>query len=221
MNQNQSTTSAPLTNREYKSSVFTMYYSLPSNAADLYGTKDQPAERILKLSDSYLEKTDSPMLELIVKMINIDPSANHPMLRQCRTIYEYATFIQIIRDYINRGKHRTSAITEAMKDCLNNGIMVDFIHEHGSEVINMLFTEFNMDDALEVRGEERFAEGKAEGKADEIRIIRRKLSTGFSIQALAEFLELDESYISQIDLLCKDHPDDSDIQIAQRYLNIQ
>ncbi len=310
MDQKQPIISTTPSNREYKSSAFTTYYSVPQNAADLYralskketiqpedieyttlegvifmarkndlaftaenkvlvigehqstlnlnmplrsaiyygrtmerlipprdiyktnrifiptpefyvfynGTKDQPGERILKLSDSYLEKTDFPMLELNVKMININPSANHPLLKQCRTIYEYATFIQRIRDYIDQGEHRTSAITEAMKDCLNSGIMVDFIQKHGSEVVNMLFTEFNMEDALEVRGEERYAEGKAEGKADVICIIRRKLASGVSIQSLAEFLELEESYIAQIDTLCKEYPAETDVQIAQRLL---
>ena len=40
---------------------------------------------------------------------------------------------------------------------------MDFLKEHGSEVVNMLFTEFNMDDALRVRGEECFEEGLEKG----------------------------------------------------------
>lgn len=47
------------------------------------GTQKQPAERILKLSDAFLEKTDSPMLQLKVRMININPSAGHPILQKC------------------------------------------------------------------------------------------------------------------------------------------
>ena len=51
----------------------TKQISIPTPEFYLFynGTRDQPAERILRLSDAYLEKTDTPMLELMVKMINI------------------------------------------------------------------------------------------------------------------------------------------------------
>ncbi|MBT9778083.1 hypothetical protein GPL15_16405 [Clostridium sp. MCC353] len=40
---------------------------------------------------------------------------------------------------------------------------MEFLREHGTEASNMLFTEFNMEDALEVRGEEKFEEGMEKG----------------------------------------------------------
>ena len=118
------------------------------------GSEEQPTEKILRLSDSYLEKMEEPMLELKVKMININPSANHPILQQSRSIYEYSWFVQRIRDYILMGKSRDDAISITLRECQEKGIMLDFIEEHGSEVHNMLFTEFNIDDAKEVWYEE-------------------------------------------------------------------
>lgn len=190
------------------------------------GTRSQPAEQILKLSDAYLEKTDSPMLELKVKMININPDINHPILQECRPLFEYSRFIQMIRDYMELGANRDEAIAEAMEMCMQDGIMVDFIKTYGTEVRNMLFTEFNMEDALEVRGEERYAEGRSqgrtegriEGKADEIRLIRRKLDKKMSVQEVAALFELDEAYIARIEEFCRKYPEDTDIQIAARYL---
>lgn len=195
------------------------------------GTKEQPAERLLKLSDSYLEMADAPMLELKVKMININPSVMHPILKDSRCLYEYSAFIQNIRDYLQAGASRDSAIQQAMRDCLAKGIMTDFIHDHGSEVINMLFTEFNLEDALEVRGEEQFAEGKAEGmkaglaaglaqgKSGEIHIIRRMHTRNLSAGETAALLELNESYIAQIYALCDAYPNADDTEIAALYLN--
>lgn len=127
------------------------------------GSKDFPGEKILKLSDAYLEKADPPMLELIVKVININLPANHPILERCRPLYEYSFFIQTIRDYINEGKSRDEAIIQAMADCEREGIMTGFLKEHGTEAVNMLFTEFNMEDALDVRFEEGQKEGLKEG----------------------------------------------------------
>ncbi len=104
------------------------------------------------------------MLELKVKVINVNLPVNHPLLENCRPMYEYSWFIQHIRNHTAEGKSLDEAITQAIRDCEREGILVDFLREHGSEVVNMLFTEFNMDDALRVRGEERFEEGLEQGR---------------------------------------------------------
>ena len=133
------------------------------------GDRDFPAEKILKLSDAYLEKTEPPMLELTVRVININLPSNHPILERCRPLYEYSWFIQRIKDYLSAGNNRDEAILRAMEDCQQAGVMTDFLREHGSEAVNMLFTEFNMEDALEVRGEEKYAEGQKAGMAQGMR----------------------------------------------------
>ncbi len=141
------------------------------------GIANYPEEKILKLSDAYIENRDEPMLELKVKVINVNLPVNHPLLERCRPMYEYSWFIQRIRDHIAESMGRDEAITQAILDCEREGIMVEFLKEHGTEAVNMLFTEFNMEDALRVRGEECFEEGKQEG-------LKEGLLSG--IQALAE-----------------------------------
>lgn len=148
----------------YKSSLL----KIPTPEFYLFynGSQTQPAEKILKLSDAYLDKTDIPMLELTVRMININPLLNHPLLKESRCIYEYASFIQSIRNYIEEDYGRDQAISAAMEQCISEGIMVDFIQKHGSEVRNMLFTQFNLEDAKEVWREEAYEEGMEAGIRD-------------------------------------------------------
>lgn len=124
------------------------------------GNKNFPKEKILKLSDAYLEKTDQPMLELSVKVININFPSNHPILGKCRPLYEYSWFIQQIKVYLTQEYNRDEAIIKAMRDCIQMGYMTEFLREHGTEAVNMLFTEFNMEDALEVRYEEGMTKGE-------------------------------------------------------------
>ena len=74
------------------------------------------------------------------------------------------------------------------------GIMTDYIQKHGSEVRNMLFTEFNLDDAKEVWEEEAREEGrirgKAEGKEEKLaEQICRKLRKQKNPETIAEELE--------------------------------
>ena len=80
-------------------------------------------------------------------------------------MYEYSWMVQRVRDYQYAGEVREDAITKALQDCIDEDIMADFIREHGSEVYNMLFTQFNMEDAEKVWKEEAYKAGRSEGLA--------------------------------------------------------
>ncbi|MBD5528052.1 MAG: Rpn family recombination-promoting nuclease/putative transposase [Lachnospiraceae bacterium] len=124
-----------------------------------------PTEKILRLSDAYLDKTEHPMLELEVKVININLASGHRLLKECRPMYEYSWFIQQIKDYLAAGWSRDDAIAQAVRDCLDEGIMAEFMQEHGTEAVNMLYTQWNWDDAMEVEREEAYEDGVEAGKA--------------------------------------------------------
>lgn len=70
----------------------------------------------MRLSDTYLEKTDTPMLELTVRVININLPADHPLLKKCRPMFEYSWFMNCIRERQDSGQSRDEAIIGAMKD---------------------------------------------------------------------------------------------------------
>ena len=163
------------------------------------GDEQFPSEKILKLSDSYLVNIPEPMLELSTKVININLPVNHKILGQCRPLYEYSWFIERIKEYIRRGMDRDAAIKYTVKDCEKNGVMTEFMREHGSEVSNMLFTQFNMEDALRVNYEEGFEEGEKKGEA--LRLIKQvciKLQKEKTANVIAEELEADLDQIKQI-----------------------
>ncbi|MCI8725929.1 MAG: Rpn family recombination-promoting nuclease/putative transposase [Hungatella sp.] len=168
------------------------------------GSGTFPSEKILRLSDAYLEKEGSPMLELTVKVININLPENHSILKKCRPLYEYAWFIQRIRDYMGQGQERDAAIVHAVEDCEREGILADFVRKYGTEAINMLFTQFNMDDALEVRYEEGVEEGRAEGELLKlIKLVCRKLEKGKRADEIAEELEEEQKIIASICTVAK------------------
>jgi hypothetical protein len=55
------------------------------------------------------------------------------------------------------------AIEAAIKSCVKRNILVYFLENHGSEVLNMLFTEWNQDDAIAVAREEALEDGMEKG----------------------------------------------------------
>jgi hypothetical protein len=71
---------------------------------------------------------------------------------------EYSAFVATAREYQKTMSLR-KALGAAIDYCIDNGILVDFLSQHGSEVRNMLFAEWKLKDALVVAGEEAREEG--------------------------------------------------------------
>ena len=175
------------------------------------GSREVPEEKVLKLSDGYIAETEEPMLELKVRMININLPVGHKVLKECGPLYEYAWFIERVRVHLHDGMDRDAAVTLAVKDSVREDIFSDFVKKHGSEVENMLYTQFNMDDALEVRYEEGLEEGLERGLEQGIqqglsqgerrlmiRLVCGKLRRGESPEKIAEDLLADREEIDRI-----------------------
>ena len=143
------------------------------------------------------------MLELEVKVININLSSGHQLLEQCRPMYEYSWLIQRIKDYLAKEWSRDEAIVQALKDNREKGMLVEFVQKYGSEAINMLYTQFNLEDAKEVWQEEAYEEGRDAGRAEgecKTLIVQacKKKAKGLSLQETAAQLESDEVEIRRI-----------------------
>ena len=176
---------------------FYMFYS---------GTKEMPDEKVLKLSDGYIAKTQEPMLELKVKMVNINLPTGHRLLQGCLPLYEYSWFIERIRTYLQSDDmDRDTAVTLAVQDSVREGIFADFVREHGTEVQNMLYTQFNMDDALEVRYEEGVEDGIEQGmERGERRLLVRQVCGKLQMREAPEKIAADLlTDREEIDRICR------------------
>jgi hypothetical protein len=120
------------------------------------GPDEYPDESIMKLSDCFEkeEKHDILGLELQVRVYNINKGRNSWLAEQSESLGGYATFIDKAREYKKTGLELNVALEQAVKWCINHGYLPDFLKLHSSEVINMLLTEWNWDDAKEVWQEE-------------------------------------------------------------------
>lgn len=130
------------------------------------GTRNYPKEKTLKLSDAFLVAQNPPELELNIKVININYEKNHTIIQQCQYLKEYSYFISVVKTYLEKGLKLNDAIINAVKTCINENIMKEFLQKNASEVINMLFTEFDMDTAKKIWKEEAREEGREEGKRE-------------------------------------------------------
>ena len=125
------------------------------------GKKPFPAEATLKLSDIFekpqdleLPKKTHPLLELEVKVININEGVNDTVVSRCKKLAEYSAFIAKAYSFLEEFKDKEKAIKEAVLYCQKHGILKEFLELYASEVLNMLLTEWNMEDAIAVAREE-------------------------------------------------------------------
>ena len=125
------------------------------------GKKEQPEKQILKLSDAFIEKSDIK-LEVIVKIININYGKSK-ILEKSENLNGYSYFIYDIQKYLDDGLPLKEAIKKAIQDCIKQNVLKNFLEANGSEVINMLYTEFDIDVAKEVWQEEAMQQGIEKG----------------------------------------------------------
>ena len=79
---------------------------------------------------------------------------------------EYSYFISVVRTYLEKDLELNDAIIQAVKICIDKNVMKEFLEKNSSEVINMLFTEFDMNTAKEIWKEEAREEGRKEGRKE-------------------------------------------------------
>ena len=79
------------------------------------------------------------------------------------TLSGYAAFTASVRRYLETGWELAEAIGQAVKDCVEKGILAEFLQANASEVINMLTAEFKMEEAVKVWKEEGIEEGIERG----------------------------------------------------------
>lgn len=167
------------------------------NGVQKLGEKD----RTLKLSDAFIDG-DTQNLELVVKVIDVNDGGDVEVIKRSKTLEEYAKFIAIVREFEETHGKKT-ALEEAVKHCINKGILKEFLSTHGSEVVNMLFTEFNLDDAKRVWREEGEAVGRVEGEAvgeqrRAINMAKKMLSYNEPIEKIIDYTGLTAEEIENL-----------------------
>jgi predicted transposase/invertase (TIGR01784 family) len=132
----------------------------------LYNGQDNyPKEQIVKLSDAFIDLSpgEMPQLELTAKVLNINYDKNPEMVSKDQTLEGYSYFVYLVKEYSAEGLNLEDSIKKAMELCIRLDKLKDFLKQHGTEVINMLMSEWNMEDALRIRAEEAKEEGIEKG----------------------------------------------------------
>ena len=122
------------------------------------GRKEEAEYQELKLSDAFKksEFSGQAALECRVIMLNINLGHNKELFENCRILWEYAYFINEVRENQKKGSSIEAAVRQAQKSCIEQDILKEFLEKNSAEVSDVILEEFN---------EEQYAEGlREEGK---------------------------------------------------------
>jgi predicted transposase/invertase (TIGR01784 family) len=168
------------------------------------GNAKYPDHKELRLSNAFkgikgLKMADAIPLELKVQVYNINHGHNTEILKKCETLDNYSFLIDKIREYQKKRIKLEEAIKNAIKYCIENNILKEYLEKHGSEAYNMIFSEWIWDEALEVAHEEGWEDGleegmekgREEGREEGIEFTARNaLSKGIPVQTVQEITGL-------------------------------
>ncbi len=159
------------------------------------GRQKQPEIRKMKLSDMYEVQTEEISLELIVTQYNINKGYNEELMQRCPTLFQYMEYTDRVRRYCEEVDLK-QAVLKAVEECIEEGILRDFLLKNKAEVINMTIYEY--DEELHKRTllregyEDGFSDGEATGKI----LVLHEL--GWKISDIAEKIGMEEEKVQEI-----------------------
>ena len=178
----------------------------------------------IRLSHMYEIPTDNPELELKVRVININKDVH--ILNKCKTLRDYMTFVNKVRFKMGvEGDNVRIAVTEAMNECIDEDILVDFFEQHREEVVEVSIYDYDEEEVRRVLAEEyaqeyaqkvakevsekAFAEGEQSGRQlNLINQVIKKVKKSKTLETIASELEEEEADIKPIyDAVVSSAPD--------------
>ncbi len=162
------------------------------------GWEPQPERREYRLSDAYITKDKDVSLELVVTQLNINQGFNDELMEKCPDLFQYMQYVSKIREY-NKEMPLEAAVTRTVDECINEGILKEFLLQNKAEVVSMTIFEYDAELHMKMEREEAFEDGYTQGETEKlITLICRKKRKSKTPEVIAEELEEDLEQVKRI-----------------------
>ena len=120
--------------------------------------------KTLKLSDSFQAPPKENSLELVVNFVNLEYNTDSEILQRSPSLLGYSKLLYYIKTAAKaNGGDLKSAIDTSVKQCMEEGLIEDFLRKHSREVTGMLFNEITVEEFAEIRAREAYEDGEKSG----------------------------------------------------------
>ena len=161
-------------------------------------------------------------------MLNVNDGHSSDLMEHCRTLKEYAQYVARVRKYAaKQDVSLEEAVTRAVDECIEEGILAEFLLKNKTEVIKVSIYEYDKEfeekklrkaeyeagrqDGIEIGRQDGIEIGRQDGieigRQDGIeigkrilleKIIKKKLKKGKSTGQIADELEEDINIIQKV-----------------------
>ena len=108
--------------------------------------------------------TKENSLELVVKFVNLNYNTDSEVLQRSPSLLGYSKLLYYIKTAAKaNGGDLKSAIDTSVKQCMEEGLIEDFLRKHSREVTGMLFNEITVEEFAEIRAREAYEDGEKSG----------------------------------------------------------
>ena len=161
-------------------------------------------------------------------ILNVNDGHSSDLMEHCRTLKEYAQYVARVRKYAaKQDVSLEEAVTRAVDECIEEGILAEFLLKNKTEVIKVSIYEYDKEfeekklrkaeyeagrqDGIEIGRQDGIEIGRQDGieigRQDGIeigkrilleKIIKKKLKKGKSTEQIADELEEDINIIQKV-----------------------
>ena len=141
-------------------------------------------------------------LELTAVLLNINRNHNRELMEACRDLKDYAEYVDRVRKYA-RELPLSEAVERAVKECIREGILKEFLEKNRAEVKKMSIYEYDQEKHIRMERQDAWEDGMQEGvlrgaEQQLSKIIKNMMKKGRSISQIAEELGEDEKRIREL-----------------------
>ena len=170
------------------------------------GTEKQEEYWENSLSDAYENLNGEPRLELKVITLNINEGHNRELLEQCQTLREYAQYVTKVRKYAKE-MNLDEAVERTVNECIQEGILKDFLRANRNEVIAMSIFEYDKEEEEKKLRKAEYEAGIQVGRQEGIQETKKEIAlqmlkagvsgeeivrfTGYTVEQLQKIKETD------------------------------
>ena len=167
----------PLRNLFYVSDVYSeltkdlfLYGSVPVQIPEpkfvvfYNGLENMQEREVLKLSSLYAKKAEHISMELETSVLNVNVGYNKILMERCRQLSDYAQFVSEVRKRLSKKIPLSEAVNEAVEDCIQRGILAEFLSKNRAEVIKVSIYEYDEEKVKRMFKEECMKLGMEQGK---------------------------------------------------------
>ena len=170
------------------------------------GTEKQEEYWENSLSDAYENLNGEPKLELKVITLTINEGHNRELLEQCQTLRESAQYVTKVRKYAKE-MNLDEAVERTVNECIQEGILKDFLRANRNEVIAMSIFEYDKKEEEKKLRKAEYEAGIQVGRQEGIQETKKEIAlqmlkagvsgeeivrfTGYTVEQLQKIKETD------------------------------